>query len=1150
MNSWIHKEKDFDIVLNSKILLARNFSNLSFPNKLNYIKARDNGKEIYNVLKNELTDEEIALYEIWNTKEEFSKQYLEKELISEELLKNSDKGAFILNREETLSIMINGKDHIDLQCICEGLNLEKIFDKVTAIDDKIEKNFDYAFDETLGYLTTSPENIGTGMKASVVLHLPALTMSEEIKNISKNLNKLGMTVKGIYLDGSKVYGNLYRISNKVSLGLTEENIINKLKEAVLNIITEEKKFREILLNKCRCELEDKIYRAYGILKYATLLDFKESIELLSNIRLGSELSIINVDKRKLDELFILTGSSSLQNYLKKSLDEKESKYERAKLVKERAQAVILEAENESEKFKHGYVGTEHILLGILKEDGYSAKLLKKYGVNSENIRTMIQRYLGYGDIKKTDDNILLTPRTKRLVDESFAAAKKLNHKYVSPEHILLALLNQEEGMAYTILKSLNLNFTIVSEELLVFLSGTYEDKASDKSTMDNKKANTPMLDKYGRDLTALSKEQGLDPVIGRDNETQRLLEILCRRIKNNPCLIGEPGVGKTAVVEGLAQRIVEGNIPEILKNKRVVSLDLTSMIAGAKYRGEFEERLKKTMDEIIKDKDIIIFIDEIHTIIGAGGAEGAIDASNILKPALARGEIQCIGATTIDEYRKYIEKDSALERRFQPVTVGEPSKEETLKILKGLRDKYEAHHRVEITDEALEAAVNLSDRYITDRFMPDKAIDLIDEGAAKVRIQSLTAPPDLKDLEEKIENIGKEKEEAIRVQDFERAANLRDKERILKEQLSSMKNNWDTENSIKTLVVDAEKIASVVSSWTKIPIQKLTESESERLLNLENILHKRVVGQNEAVKSIARAVRRARVGIKDPNRPIGSFIFLGPTGVGKTELSKALAEAMFGDENSIIRIDMSEYMESHPVARLIGSPPGYVGYEEGGQLTEAVRRKPYSIVLLDEIEKANPEVFNILLQIMEDGRLTDGKGKIVNFKNTIIIMTSNVGAHQIKKQKSIGFSSNNSSNKNETEYEKMKENILGELKQKFRPEFLNRIDDTIVFHKLNDENLNQIIDLMLTSIRKRLEDRDIYLNFEEDSKKFLLSKGIDLDYGARPLRRLIIKEVEDRLSEEILQGNIRIGDRVKVSELENKLIFRKSVESNLELNKN
>ncbi|AGX41224.1 ATP-dependent Clp protease ATP-binding subunit [Clostridium saccharobutylicum] len=803
---------------------------------------------------------------------------------------------------------------------------------------------------------------------------------------------------------------------------------------------------------------------------------------------------------------------------------------------ERAQMVILEAENESEKFKHGYVGTEHVLLGILKEEGYSAKLLKKYGIDIENIRDMVQKYLGYGDIIKSEEDILLTPRTKRLLDESFEEAKKLNHKYVSPEHILFALLNQEEGMAYTILKSLKLNFLGISRELNKFLSGNYEDKSSDADAPNNKKEKTPMLDKYGRDLTQLAREEVLDPVVGREIENQRVLEILCRRIKNNPCLIGEPGVGKTAVVEGLAQRIVEGNIPETLKNKRVISLDLTSMIAGAKYRGEFEERLKKTMEEIRKDKNVIVFIDEIHTIIGAGGAEGAIDASNILKPALARGEIQCIGATTIDEYRKYIEKDSALERRFQPVMVGEPSKDETLQILKGLRDKYEAHHRVKITDEALEAAVNLSDRYITDRYMPDKAIDLIDEGSAKVRIQNLTTPPDLKDLEEKIDNIDKEKEDAIRVQAFERAAHLRDQERALKEQLDNMKKDWRTHNSVQELVVDAEKIASVVSTWTKIPIQKLTESESEKLLNLENILHKRVVGQHEAVKSIARAVRRARVGIKDPNRPIGSFIFLGPTGVGKTELSKALAEAMFGDENSIIRVDMSEYMESHSVAKLIGAPPGYVGHEDGGQLTEAVRRKPYSIVLLDEIEKAHPDIFNVLLQIMEDGRLTDGKGKVVNFKNTIIIMTSNVGAHEIKKQKSIGF--NNSVN-TESEYEKMKENILEELKRTFKPEFLNRIDDTIVFHKLSDEDLDKIMDLMLASIRTRLQGRDIYLNFEDDSKKFLLNKGIDLDYGARPLRRLIIKEVEDRLSEEILQGNIKIGDKIKVNELENKLVFSK-----------
>lgn len=804
---------------------------------------------------------------------------------------------------------------------------------------------------------------------------------------------------------------------------------------------------------------------------------------------------------------------------------------------ERAQVVILEAENESEKFKHGYVGTEHMLLGLLKEDGYSAGLLKKYGIEIDNIREMLKRYLGYGDVTKTGDDILLTPRTKRLLDESFTEAKKMNHRFVSPEHILLALINQEEGMAYTILKSLKFNFSSVDEELRAFLTGNYEDKSCDADEQSSgKKKNTPMLDKYGRDLTELAREGKLDPVIGRDTENQRLLEILCRRTKNNPCLIGEPGVGKTAVVEGLAQKIVEGNIPGILKNKRLISLDLTSMVAGAKYRGEFEDRLKKAMEEIHEDKNVIIFIDEIHTIIGAGGAEGAIDASNILKPALARGEIQCIGATTIDEYRKHIEKDAALERRFQPVTVGEPSKEETLQILKGLRDKYEAHHRVKITDAALEAAVNLSDRYINDRFMPDKAIDLIDEGAAKVRIESLTTPPDLKELEDKIASLDKEKEDAIMIQDFEKAAYLRDKERDVKEQLENMKKDWSNRNSDKTLVLNEDKIASVVSLWTKIPIEKLTESESERLLNLENILHKRVIGQNEAVKSIARAVRRARVGIKDPNRPIGSFIFLGPTGVGKTELSKALAEAMFGNENSIVRVDMSEYMESHSVAKLIGAPPGYIGHEDGGQLTEAVRRKPYSIVLLDEIEKAHPDIFNILLQIMEDGRLTDGKGKVVNFKNTIIIMTSNVGAHEIKKQSSIGFTSEVNE---ESEYEKMKENVLKELKRKFKPEFLNRIDDTIVFHKLTDEDLDKIMDLMLASVKTRLENREIYLNFEDDSKKFLLNKGIDIENGARPLRRIIIKEVEDRLSEEILQGNIKIGDKVKVSELENKLVFSK-----------
>lgn len=801
---------------------------------------------------------------------------------------------------------------------------------------------------------------------------------------------------------------------------------------------------------------------------------------------------------------------------------------------DRAQIVFLEAEKESENFKHGYVGTEHVLLGIIKENGYSSELLNKYGIYLENVKRMIQKYIGFGDIKL--EYISRTPRVKRLLEEGIIEAKKLNHKYVSPEHILLAIINQEEGMAYTILKILQLNFVGIREDLILFLSGKYDDKKIDREADKSKKEKTPMLDKYGKDLTELAREGILDPIIGREDENQRLLEILCRRIKNNPCLIGEPGVGKTAVVEGLAQKIVRGDIPESLREKRVVALDLTSMIAGAKYRGEFEERLKKTMEEIINNKNIIVFIDEIHTIIGAGGAEGAIDASNILKPSLARGEIQCIGATTIEEYRKYIEKDSALERRFQPINVKEPSKEETLKILFGLRKKYEEHHNVKITDEALKAAVNLSARYINDRFMPDKAIDLVDEGASKVRIQNLIAPPELKEIEKEIEDITKEKEEAVIIQNFEKAADLRDKEKRAIERLDNMKQEWNNKNSSQVLVVTPDNIASVVSSWTKIPVEKLTQSESERLLKLEEILHKRVVGQDEAVKSIARAVRRARVGIKDPNKPIGSFIFLGPTGVGKTELSKALAEVMFGDEDNIIRIDMSEYMESHSVSRLIGSPPGYVGHEEGGQLTEAVRRNPYSIVLLDEIEKAHPDIFNILLQIMDDGRLTDSKGKVVDFKNTIIIMTSNVGAHSIKKQKVIGF--NNSISEN-SEYEKMKENILEELKEKFRPEFLNRIDDTIVFHKLNDEDLDKIMDLMLASIKNRLGKRNIYLDFEADSKKFLLNKGIDINYGARPLRRIIIKEVEDRLSEEILQGNIKIGDKLKVNHLEDKLVFSK-----------
>lgn len=802
---------------------------------------------------------------------------------------------------------------------------------------------------------------------------------------------------------------------------------------------------------------------------------------------------------------------------------------------ERAQKVIRYAEEEALGLNHGYIGTEHILLGILRENGISKNILNSKSVTIEVVRDLIVQYEGVGEFGILQNEIPLTPRTKRVLDLSLIEVRSLGHNYVSPEHILLAMTRESDGVAYTILANLGVNFDGLRKELLDSFNSSVQGKNSNgKAT---KAVNTPTLNQFGRDLTEMARDGKLDPVIGRDTETQRVLEILCRRTKNNPCFIGDPGVGKTAIVEGLAQKIVEGNIPEILKNKRVVTLDMSSLLAGSKYRGEFEERLKKVMDEIRKAKDIILFIDEVHTIIGAGGAEGAIDASNILKPALARGEIQCVGATTIDEYRKYIEKDAALERRFQPVMVGEPTKEEALQILKGVRDKYEAHHGVKITDEALEAAVNLSDRYITDRYLPDKAIDLIDEAASKVRIENLTAPPDLKALEEEIEKMTKEKEDAINLQDFEKAADLRDQEKDLKNKLESSKMNWKSETNSNIKVVGEKEIASVVSRWTKVPVEKLTETEADRLLNLEQILHERVIGQDEAVKSISRAVRRARVGLKDPNRPIGSFIFLGPTGVGKTELSKALAAAMFGDENNMIRIDMSEYMEKHSVSRLIGSPPGYVGFDDGGQLTEKVRRNPYSVVLFDEIEKAHPDVFNILLQILEDGRLTDGKGKTVNFKNTIIIMTSNAGASTIKKQKTMGFSVETPDN--DSEYEKMKENIMDELKRSFRPEFLNRIDDIIVFHELKEEDLTQIVRLMTKSVAERLSNQQIYLEFSNEAEKHLAKNGVDSTYGARPLRRAITKTVEDRLSEEILKGNVTKGDRVKVDVNNEELTFEK-----------
>ena len=806
---------------------------------------------------------------------------------------------------------------------------------------------------------------------------------------------------------------------------------------------------------------------------------------------------------------------------------------------ERAQQVLLKAREYSQKLKHSYIGTEHILLGLISTEGPSKVLLKNYDVTEEKIIGRIKEYIGEGDINYMLPEVPLTPRAKRLLDNAMSEAGNLGHNYISPEHMLLALIGERDSVAYTILGNLGVDFDELKESIINNFNGIEPVENAAGTVKKNKKKDnkTPNLDRYGSDLTAMAQEGKLDPVIGREKETERVLEILCRRIKNNPCLIGEPGVGKTAIAEGLAQKIVEGKIPEILKDKRVVSLDIGSLIAGAKYRGEFEDRLKNVMAEIKAAGNILLFIDEIHTIVGAGGAEGAIDASNIMKPSLARGEVQCIGATTIEEYRKYIEKDSALERRFQPVTVGEPTKEETLLVLKGLRDKYEAHHGVKITDEALDAAVALSDRYISDRFMPDKAIDLIDEAAAKVRIKGFTTPPDLKEIEDGIERVSKEKEDAISTQNYEKAALLRDNERELKDKLDSMKNSWATKKSTITQNVLESDVAAVVSAWTNIPVQKLTETEAERLLKLEETLHKRVIGQSEAVKAVSRAVRRARVGLKDPKKPIGSFIFLGPTGVGKTELSKALAEAMFGREKDIIRFDMSEYMEKHAVSRLIGAPPGYVGYDEGGQLTEAVRRAPYSVILFDEIEKAHPDVFNILLQILEDGRLTDGKGKTVNFKNCIVIMTSNVGAHSIKKQKSMGFAI--SENESDTEYEKMKENVMEDLKHTFRPEFLNRVDDIIVFHKLEEKDLMQIVDLLIKEVNKNLQKMNLSLQLDEKSRKYLVKKGNDLNYGARPLKRVVTKEIEDQLSEELLSGNIKNGDDIKVTVQDDKLKFVK-----------
>ena len=802
---------------------------------------------------------------------------------------------------------------------------------------------------------------------------------------------------------------------------------------------------------------------------------------------------------------------------------------------ERAQQVLVLAQEEAKRLNNNFIGTEHILLGLVREgSGIAPRALQNLGVELPKIRMEVEKIIGKGE-KSSVQGISYTPRAKKVIELAIEEGQNFGHNYVGTEHLLLGLLREGEGIAAQVLTNMGVDLKKARREVIQLLGGEMQMSSSQTG---KSAPQTPTVDNFGRDLTKLGKEGKLDPVVGRDQEIERVIQILSRRTKNNPVLIGEPGVGKTAIVEGLATRITEGNVPDILLDKRVVTLELAAVVAGTKYRGEFEERLRKLMQELQQAGNVIIFIDELHTIIGAGAAEGAIDASNILKPALAKGELQAIGATTLDEYRKYIERDPALERRFQPILVGEPSTDESLEILKGLRDRYEAHHRVKITDEALEAAVKLGDRYIQDRYLPDKAIDLVDEAASRVRLRNYTAPPDLKEMEEKMVNVRQEKEAAVRSQDFEHAAQLRDKEQQLRARLTELKKEWEQKKVISDqAVVTEEDIAHIVASWTGIPVKKLAEEESERLLRMEDILHERLIGQHEAVQSVSRAIRRGRAGLKDPKRPIGSFIFLGPTGVGKTELARSLADAIFGDENAMIRLDMSEYMEKHTSARLIGAPPGYVGYEEGGQLTEKVRRKPYSVILLDEIEKAHPDVFNVLLQILEDGRLTDGKGRTVNFRNAVVIMTSNVGANYIKKQPVMGFQPADE----EKNYENMKNRLLDELKKTFRPEFLNRVDDLIVFKSLTEEDISHIVNLMLEDLAKRVSDYGLQLDVSKEAKELLAREGYDPTYGARPLRRVIQKRLEDGISEELLRGTFTAGDIIGVEKKkeEEKLLFSK-----------
>ena len=809
----------------------------------------------------------------------------------------------------------------------------------------------------------------------------------------------------------------------------------------------------------------------------------------------------------------------------------------------RAKKAIELANEVAIELGHNYIGTEHVLYGLVKEgSGVASKVLKNQEVTAtECINKMIELI---GQEEPITETLGFTPRTKKVFENAFIEARKIGYNYIGTEHLLIGILREGDCIAARILLELNVNIPRLYNEIIKVINEGEDLASEEKSGKQERKIGsynqTTTLNQFGEDLTKKAVEGKLDPIIGRKEEIERVIQILSRRTKNNPCLIGEPGVGKTAVVEGLAQKIFVGDVPEILKDKRVVSIDISSMVAGAKYRGDFEERIKKALAEVKKAGDIILFIDEIHTIVGAGAAEGAIDAANILKPLLARGEIQLVGATTLNEYRKYIEKDAALERRFSPVNVNEPSEKDTIKILKGIRDKYEAHHGVEITDEAIDAAVSMSVRYINDRFLPDKAIDLIDEAASRAKLKTYTEPDILKQLEEQIEEAKKDKEEAVRTQKFEKAASLRDKEKELKEKYEKEQKKWKNKNTKQITNITEENIAEVISSWTGIPASKITEDENVRLKNLEKKLHERVIGQNEAVEAVAKAIRRGRVGLKDPKRPIGSFLFLGPTGVGKTELSKALADSLFGDENAMIRVDMSEFMEPHSVSKMIGSPPGYVGFDEGGQLTEKIRRKPYSVVLFDEIEKAHPDVMNMLLQILEDGRLTDNQGRTVNFKNTVIIMTSNIGARLITDKKALGFSNSISQEDDgKKEYEETKKEVMESLKKELRPEFINRIDEIIVFHKLTGKEINQIIDIMLKEVIDRLAIQKIKVELEPEVKDLIASQGIDKNFGARPLRRTIQNMIEDKLAEEILDGKLKKNKVSKIGVEEEKIVVKK-----------